>query len=300
MEDKYKQDSTPASISEPLSKTLKAGFAEFIASILFIFTSCGAAIATERFQSPGAVTIEIAITFGFSLVALCFAIGHISGGHLNSVVSLCFALTGKISWLRCVVHFVAHFTGGLVGAALLRYVSPSAWSVDCLAANTIAAGTVGQAFLMELILTFFLMFVINAAADTAKSTQPLVPLTIGLTVTVCHFLAIPISGCSLNPTRSFASAAVSQNMSGCSSVFDNHWVFWVACPLGGILATFCYENLFLNQADARGVLKQVGDIVRNNVPFLDFHGTGGSKADLSSVDTPQQSTAGHAQFEDEE
>lgn len=318
MEENYKKDSQPAPTSETYGFVLKRGFAEFIASILFIFCSCGAAVATQRFQTAGAIVIEIALAFGLCLTALCFAVGHISGGHLNSVVSLCFALTGKITWKRFIFYFFAHFLGGMVGAALLRFVSPSAWNGGCLAANRVQVVGVGQAFLMELILTFFLMLVINAAADANKSNQVLVPLAIGLCVTVCHFLAIPLTGCSLNPTRSFASAAAASGLPGCDDVWNNHWIFWIACPLGGVLATFMYENAFLDQHEAGGMLKQVGDVVRTTVPFLDFHdppaggrapsssfasssnnsGTKASrKTDLSSVDIP--TSDGHVEFEDE-
>jgi len=299
MEDQYKKDSKPTALTQSFGADLKRGFAEFIASILFIFTGCGAAIATEQFQTPGAITIEIALAFGFSLMALCFAIGHISGGHLNSVVSLCFALTGKMSWRRFVLYFLAHFLGGLVGAALLLFVTPSVWSVGCLAANRVEESAVGQAFLMELILTFFLMLVINAAADTHKSNQVLVPYAIGLTVTVCHLLAIPITGCSLNPTRSFASAAVSSNLAGCGNVWSGHWIFWIACPLGGILATFLYENVFLSQEESKGLLADVGALVRKRVPILDFHGTPSEK-DVKTAPAQPQVSAGHAEFVDEE
>jgi MIP family channel proteins len=241
---------------------MRIAIAEFVASALFIFASCGAAIATTRFNLPGNVTIEIALAFGLSLVALCWTIGHVSGGHLNCVVSFSFALVGKITWTRAFAYFFAQWLGGMVGAGFLRAIAPSAWNGDCLAANRInSAITVGQGLVTEIILTFFLMLVINSAADQskAKEIQILVPVSIGFCVTACHMLAIPLTGTSLNPTRSFASAAVSRSIPECSDVWNNHWVFWLGPMLGGVAASLIYEFVFLERGASGSLENQYKD-----------------------------------------
>lgn len=101
----------------------------------------------------------------------------------------------------------------------------------------------GHAFVAEFILTFFLMFVIMAACDSNKSNQTLVPFAIGMTVFCCHMIGLPITGCSINPTRTFASAAAASGLSYCDA-WANHWVFWFAPLSGATAAGFLYEYCF--------------------------------------------------------
>lgn len=249
--------SSPVKSIETVREVARAALAEFVASAIFIFTCCGAAIATTRFKQSGNIYIEIAMTFGFALVTLCYAIGHISGGHLNCVVSFCFAFAGKITWLRAIMYFFAQWLGGMVGAGFLRAIAPTEWAGDCLASNSIGPGiTAGQGLVVEIILTFFLMLVVNAAADASKSNQMMVPVAIGFSVTVSHLVAIPLTGTSLNPTRSFASAAASNSLAQCSNVWNNHWVFWLGPMLGGILATIIYQLVFLEAGQSSNLQAQ--------------------------------------------
>lgn len=100
---------------------------------------------------------------------------------------------------------------------------------SCFAANFIHTElTVGHALITEFILTFFLMFVVMAACDSNKSNQTLVPFAIGMAVFCAHMLGLPITGCSINPTRSFASAAAASGLSQCPNAWEGHWVFWVS------------------------------------------------------------------------
>ena len=152
---------------------------------------------------------------------------------------------GRISILRVIFYFIAQFMGGLIGIGFLKLITPIDWWVSCFAANTINAElTVGHAFVVEFILTFFLVFVVMAACDSHKSNQTLVPFAIGMAVFCSHMLALPVDGCSINPTRSFASAAAASGVSGCGAVWSGHWVYWIAPLLGGPLAGFVYDYLF--------------------------------------------------------
>lgn len=103
--------------------------------------------------------------------------------------------------------------------------------------------TTGHAFVAEFILTFMLMFVVMAACDSNKSNQTLVPFAIGIAVFIAHMLALPITGCSINPTRSFASAAAANGVPGCHA-FQDQWVFWLAPIMGAAVAGLLYEYVF--------------------------------------------------------
>jgi len=245
---------------------MRPAFAEFVASGLFIYVACGAAANTSMFTTPGPVAIAIALAFGLTLFTLCFMIGHISGGHLNPVISVVFIVLKKVSPIRGLMYVGAQFSGTLIGVALLRASTPAVWHnaasglavPNCLASNQVASGlTSGVALLVEIILTFFLLMVVCAATDSNKSNQTLIPLAIGLCVTCCHLIALPIDGCSLNPTRSFASAAIAVHTPGCENVWNDHWVFWFGPFFGGALGAIVYDFVF-HDGGSRGenLLKQ--------------------------------------------
>jgi MIP family channel proteins len=215
-------------VHETLRGLLRPAAAELIGSALFVFIACGSAMTTFKFQVTGNVVIGISLTFGFTIFVLAYTIGHISGGHLNFAVTFTFCLLRKISILKCGLYFIAQLIGGLIGIGFLILITPSSWRVSCFAANSIQADlTVGHAFVAEFICTFMLMWVVMAACDASKSNQTLVPLAIGMAVFIAHMIAIPITGCSINPTRTFASSAAASGVPGCSAWTDQ-WVFWVS------------------------------------------------------------------------
>ena len=202
-----------------------------IGSALFVFIACGSAMTTVGYNVQGVAIIGIALTFGFTIFVLCYTIGHISGGHLNFAVTFTFAVLRKISILKAGLYFLAQFFGGLIGIGFLKLITPHKWWVSCFASNVVNSQlTVGHAFVAEFILTFMLMWVVMAACDSSKSNQTLVPLAIGMAVFIAHMIGIPIDGCSINPTRTFASAAAASGVDGCDA-WAKHWVFWVSAHL---------------------------------------------------------------------
>jgi len=134
----------------------------------------------------------------------------------------------------------------LLGAIFLRGTTPGDhYSTGCFAANFVHPGmTTAQAFLCEIVLTAWLLLVICAATDSFKSNQTLVPLAIGLCITCCHLMSMPITGTSLNPTRSFASAAVASDVPGCAFVWDDMWVWFAGPMIGGVAGSFMYDYCF--------------------------------------------------------
>lgn len=232
-------------VHETLRGLLRPAVAELIGSGLFVFIACGAGMTTVGYHATGASTIGIALAFGMSIFVIAYSIGHISGGHLNFAVTLTFAVLRKISILKCVLYFLAQFIGGLIGIGFLKLVTPKGWWTSCFAANFVHEElTVGHAFITEFILTFFLMFVVMAACDSNKSNQTLVPLAIGMAVFCAHMLGLPITGCSINPTRTFASAAAASGLEQCPTAWQGHWVFWFGPILGALAGGVLYEYCF--------------------------------------------------------
>jgi MIP family channel proteins len=233
--------------AETVKSLIPAMMAEFIGSALFIFIACGAAMTTTNFKTTGTLQMGIALTFGWTIIVIAWSIGHISGGHLNFAVTFSFVVLRKITVLRGIMYFIGQFFGGLVGIGLLKLVTPQEYLKSCFASNMLQVDiNPGQALLIEAIMTGFLLFVVNAAADNSKSNQTFVPVAIGFAITACHLVGLPITGCSINPTRSFASAAAASNVPGCD-VWTHHWVFWLGPLMGGAAMSLVYEFIFLDE-----------------------------------------------------
>jgi len=247
---------------------LPAAIAEFVGCIFFILIAVGSAMSTQtKFTLPGTVTIGIAFSFGFTIFAIAFAIGHISGGHLNSALTLAFVVRGKISWRRGLLYFIAQVTGSIVGGLLLVGLMPHTFQVNCFASNVKGEGvSVGQALGWEILLTFFLLFVVGAAVDSFKSNQIMVPLAIGMAITVCHFVAIPLTGTSLNPTRSLASAIAASASPDfpCTAVWEDHWIFWIGPSIGAMLGLSVYDLLSFYSLGAHAKGENLTQMYRKN------------------------------------
>jgi len=266
-----------------------AAIAEFVGCTFFILIAVGSAMSTQtKFTLPGTVTIGIALAFGFTIFAIAYTIGHISGGHLNCALTLAFVVRGKIGWRRGLAYFVAQFSGSVLGGLLLVGLMPNAFQVNCFASNVLGSGvSPGQALGWEILLTFFLLFVVGAAVDSFKSNQIMVPLAIGMAITVCHFVAIPITGTSLNPTRSIASAiaATVSPFYDCNSVWSDHWIFWIGPCIGAICGLSVYDLLSYYSLGAHGKGENLTKMYRKN-PEPSITGAPQSdQIDLEGTDT---------------
>jgi len=226
---------------------LKGALAEFISLFLFVFIGVGSVMSYEKIH-PGELEagglLVIALAHGFALAILVAMTANISGGHVNPAVSLGLALAGKITVIRLVLYWVAQLLGAAAGAWALKVVTTG----EVLARHAIGAGmTVWSAVLMEIILTFTLMFVVFATAvDPKKGTVGVIaPLAIGFTVLAQIFVGAPFSGASMNPGRSFGPALVALD-------FHNHWVYWVGPFIGAALAALIYDGVFMSAEAPQG------------------------------------------------
>ena len=174
--------------------------------------------------------VGVAITFGLVIMAMIYAVGHISGAHFNPAVSFAFAISRHFPWPRVVGYWTAQLLGALTAAAILR------GSLGNLAHTgaTLPSGSQAQSFLWELVLTFFLMFVIMAVATDTRAVGEAAAIAIGGTVGLDAMFGGPISGASMNPARSFGPALVSGELHAL-------WLYIVAPLAGATLGALVYE-----------------------------------------------------------
>ena len=208
----------------------KALTAEFIGTFTLIFIGAGAAALNGSL-------VAVALAHGLVVLAFAFSYGSISGTHINPAVTIGLLVGKQIEFGKAVAYIIAQLLGGIVGAATLYYVLGA--KAGTLGATVPADGIgTGQAFLLELLLTFFLVNTIYFTAVSGKGGN-LAPIAIGLTLVFCILMGGPLTGASLNPARTLGPALFSSAPNALSTL----WIYFVACPLGGVLAALVYGGL---------------------------------------------------------
>jgi aquaporin NIP len=204
--------------------------AEFVGTFALVFAGAGAVMVDAKTHALGHV--GVAITFGLVIMAMIYAVGHISGAHFNGAVTFAFALSRHFPWSRAAGYWTAQFLGALAAAALLR---GSLGNIAHVGA-TLPSGSQGQSFLWELVLSFFLMFVIMAVATDTRAIGEAAAIAIGGTIGLDAMFGGPISGASMNPMRSAGPALVSGDL-------DALWLYIVAPVIGAALGALVYQLL---------------------------------------------------------
>jgi MIP family channel proteins len=205
--------------------------AEAIGTAVLVLSGCGAIVINT--VSNGSVThLGIALTFGLSIGVMIMAVGHISGAHFNPAVTLALA-SQRLFPLNLVLPYLgAQCLGALFGAAILRDL----FGVTSNLGATLPAGEPFQSFILEIILTAILVFVIAAVALHPKSTPAHAPFAIGGTVALEALFAGPISGASMNPARSLAPALIAGQL-------DYLWIYLLAPIIGGLIGILIYQAI---------------------------------------------------------
>ncbi|MFQ5628973.1 MAG: MIP/aquaporin family protein [bacterium] len=211
--------------------------AEFIGTFALIFVGVGA-IAADNI-TPGVGLTGIALAHGLTIAVMASATAAISGGHLNPAVTIGLLSAGKIDLKNAIGYVVAQCLGGIVAAGLIKLSVPAtitaAVSMGTPAVNAAADVTPMMALVTEIILTFFLIFVIYGTA-VDKRAPKVGGLFIGLTVTLDILMGGPISGAAMNPARHLGPALLGGGL-------QNTWIYWVGPVIGGVLAALVYRHV---------------------------------------------------------
>ncbi|XP_029285645.1 aquaporin-4-like [Cottoperca gobio] len=214
--------------------------AEFVAMLLFVLLSLGSTInwgAVDEDPRPSDLVL-ISLCFGLSIATMVQCFGHISGAHINPAVTAAMVITRKLNMAKAIFYLLAQCVGAIVGAAILYSITPASvrggMGVSTINKNI----SVGNAMVVELFITFQLVFTVFATCDHKRNDlKGSSALAIGLSVCIGHLFAIPYTGASMNPARTFGPAMVTWS-------WEHHWVYWVGPTLGGTLAAALYEYIF--------------------------------------------------------
>ncbi|MSQ22896.1 MAG: MIP family channel protein [Dehalococcoidia bacterium] len=218
----------------------QATLAEFMGLFLFVFIGPGAVVGTSMLVGGGELTVArltaIALAHGLAIAVLVAAIARVSGGHINPAVTITAVVTRKMGMVKGCMYVVAQLLGAALGALLLAAVVPNA-AEGALGGNALSID-VGPGLVVEIVLTFALVFVIFATAVDPKGPAHLAPFAIGITVLIAHFIGVPLTGASMNPARSFGPALA-------TGMWADHWVYWVGPIIGGLIAGVLYDMVYI-------------------------------------------------------
>ena len=213
---------------------MKKYIGEAIGTFALVFCGTGAIIVNQ--ETNGAVShVGIAVTFGLIVMAMIYALGNISGAHLNPAVSIAFVVAKRFPVRLLIPYIISQIAGALAASLILKLL----FRDNLLLGSTIPQGSEWQSFVLELILTFFLMLVIINVATGSKEQGMFAGLAIGSTVLLEAMFAGPICGASMNPARSLAPATISGH-------FDHLWIYLIAPTIGAIIAIPVWKYLSAN------------------------------------------------------
>lgn len=228
---------------------MKKLFAEFIGTLSLVLFGCGAAVVSGITASgpAGLGLLGISLAFGLAVVAMAYAIGPISGCHINPAITIGMLVAQKITVADAIGYIIAQFLGAVAGAGILYTIISGRNDFEglkewALGSNGWGEGYLGNysttaAFITEAVMTCLFLLVIFATTST-KGSGPLTGLAIGITLVLIHMVAIPVTGTSVNPARSFGPAVFAGG-----KAMSQLWLFIVAPVVGGILGALTWKGL---------------------------------------------------------
>jgi aquaporin Z len=219
----------------PQISPTKKYIAELIGTMVLVLFGCGSAVIAGSFVG----NLGVAFAFGLAVLVMVYAIGSVSGCHINPAISISMLIAGKISIKDTVFYIIFQCIGAIVGAGILYAVASGNASYSLafngLGANKYSAYSLGAVFLAEVVLTFIFILVVHGSTNE-RVPKGFAGLAIGFTLVLCHIVAIPIDGTSVNPARSLGPALF---VGG--KALNQLWVFWVAPIIGGIIAAIVWK-----------------------------------------------------------
>jgi aquaporin Z len=232
--------------------------AEFLGTFWLVFGGCGSAVIAAKFPEVGIGLLGVALAFGLTVLTMAYAIGHISGCHLNPAVTLGLWAGNRFEAREILPYWVSQVLGAIVAAAVLLFIASGAPGFDI--ANGLAQNGYGSAspghyslaagFVTEVVLTAAFILVILGATDS-RAPSGFAPIAIGLGLTLIHLISIPVTNTSVNPARSTGPALIVGGLA-----LQQLWMFWAAPLLGGLAGGFAYRLLFAEEVprpDIEGV-----------------------------------------------
>ena len=217
---------------------MKKYIAEFVGTLWLVLGGCGSAVLAAGFPDVGIGLLGVSLAFGLTVLTMAFAIGHISGCHLNPAVSVGLCLGGRFSAGQLAPYIGAQVLGGIAGAAILFIIasgadgfsaSESGFASNGFGEHSPGGYSLGSVFVAEVVLTA--LFLVVILGSTSKKAPPgLAPIAIGLCLTLIHLISIPVSNTSVNPARSIGTAIFQGGWA-----LNQLWVFLVAPVVGAVI-----------------------------------------------------------------
>jgi aquaporin Z len=226
----------------PMSKRLGA---EFLGTFWLVLGGCGSAVLAAAFPDVGIGLAGVSLAFGLTVLTMAFAIGHISGCHLNPAVTIGLTVGGRFSPKDVLPYIIVQVLGAVAAAAVLYYIASGKAGFD-LAGGLASNGygehspggyTLASALVSEVVMTMFFLLIILGATDR-RAPAGFAPIAIGLGLTLIHLISIPVTNTSVNPARSTGPALIVGGWA-----LQQLWLFWVAPIAGAIIAGLVYRWL---------------------------------------------------------
>ncbi|WP_106794289.1 aquaporin Z [Aquimarina sp. Aq78] len=228
---------------------MKKLISEFIGTLWLVLGGCGSAVLAAAYPELGIGFAGVALAFGLTVVTMAYAIGHISGCHLNPAVSIGLWIGGRFDKKELLPYIVAQVLGGIAGAGILYLIATgkSGFEIGGFAANGYEEHSPGgysmlAALITEIVMTFMFLIIILGATHS-KAPKGFAGLAIGLGLTLIHLISIPVTNTSVNPARSTSQALFAGGWA-----IEQLWLFWVAPIIGAILAGLVYKFISPEEA----------------------------------------------------
>ena len=222
---------------------MKKYIAEMVGTMVLVLMGCGSAVFAGNVAGAvgaGVGTLGVALAFGLSVVAMAYAIGGVSGGHINPAITLGVLLSGRMSGKDAGMYMLFQVIGAILGSAVLyALVATGAHEgPTATGSNSFGEGMMAQAFIAEAVFTFIFVLVVLGATDEKRGAGNLAGLAIGLTLVLVHIVCIPITGTSVNPARSLGPALFEGGVA-----LSQLWLFIVAPFVGAALSAWVWKAI---------------------------------------------------------
>ncbi|NJN39822.1 MAG: aquaporin Z [Gammaproteobacteria bacterium] len=220
--------------------------AEFIGTFWLVLGGCGSAVLAAAFPDVGIGLLGVSFAFGLTVLTMAYAIGHISGCHLNPAVSLGLLVGGRFKGSEFLPYVIAQVAGAILAAGVLYLIASGQAGFDLQASGLASNGygehspgkySLGAGFVTEVVMTFMFLVIILGATDK-RAPAGFAPLAIGLGLTLIHLISIPVTNTSVNPARSTGPALIVGGWA-----LQQLWLFWVAPMIGAALAGLVYRRV---------------------------------------------------------